>query len=193
MPCPEKKRSLSVEGNMHLPQNFETIPIFGKEQGIEREILFGRLRAGIPEMESRLLRLSKKWLCRFFEKASLRSAPRLSAYSGQFDAHSAQSVFRRAQVAAENRFYSFHVCGRETLRDFFNKLESRDSISGIPALFSAFRKRERGRPAVRFRSRRGRRGRASFSCGGRGRQSRSRTPASAPASQRWKCSCRRSW
>ena len=62
--------------------------------------------------------LSKKWQNHFFEKASLRSAPRLSAESGQFDAHSAQSVFCRAQVAAENESYRFRVCGRETLRGF---------------------------------------------------------------------------
>ena len=48
------------------------------------------------------VRLSKKWLYHFFEKASLRSAPLLSADSGQFDAHSAQSVFCHAHVAAEN-------------------------------------------------------------------------------------------
>ncbi len=48
------------------------------------------------------VRLSKKWHCHFFEKASLRSAPLLSADSGQFDAHSAQSVFCHAHVAAEN-------------------------------------------------------------------------------------------
>ena len=41
----------------------------------------------------RRLRLSKKWLRHFFEKDSLRSAPRLPAESGQFDARSAQSVF----------------------------------------------------------------------------------------------------
>ena len=53
-----------------------------------------------------------------FEKASLRSAPRLSAESGQFDAHSAQSVFCHAQAAAENGSYRFRVCGCETLRGF---------------------------------------------------------------------------
>ena len=68
------------------------------------------------------LKLSKKWPCHFFEKASLRSAPQLSADSGQFDAHSAQSVFRHAHVAAENRSYCFRVCGRETLRGFFDML-----------------------------------------------------------------------
>ena len=68
-------------------------------------------------------RLSKKWLCHFFEKASLRSAPQLSADSGQFDAHSAQSVFRHAHVAAENELYCFRVCGRETLRGFFRQAE----------------------------------------------------------------------
>ena len=60
----------------------------------------------------------EKWQNHFFEKASLRSAPRLSAESGQFAAHSAQSVFCRAQVAAENGSYRFRVCGRETLRGF---------------------------------------------------------------------------
>jgi len=35
------------------------------------------------------LRPSKKWQSHFFEKDSLRSAPQLSAYSGQFDARSA--------------------------------------------------------------------------------------------------------
>ena len=68
-------------------------------------------------------RLSKKWLCHFFEKASLRSAPLLSADSGQFDAHSAQSVFCHAHVAAENELYCFRVCGRETLRGFFRQAE----------------------------------------------------------------------
>ncbi len=71
-----------------------------------------------------LLCLSKKWLCRFFEKASLRSAPLLPADSGQFDAHSAQSVFCHAHVAAENVSYCFRVCGRETLRGFFDMLGS---------------------------------------------------------------------
>ena len=47
-------------------------------------------------------RLSKKRQSHFFEKDSLRSAPQLSADSGQFDAHSAQSVFCHAHVAAEN-------------------------------------------------------------------------------------------
>ena len=73
-------------------------------------------------MTAGVLRLSKKWPCHFFEKASLRSAPQLSADSGQFDAHSAQSVFRHAHVAAENRSYCFRVCGRETLRGFFDIL-----------------------------------------------------------------------
>ena len=75
----------------------------------------------LPEGEPRL---SKKWPCHFFEKDSLRSAPQLSADSGQFDAHSAQSVFRHAHVAAENELYCFRVCGRETLRGFFDKLSS---------------------------------------------------------------------
>ena len=70
-------------------------------------------------------RLSKKWPCRFFEKASLRSAPLLSADSGQFNAHSAQSVFRHAHVAAENESYCFRVCGRETLRGFFTDCDAR--------------------------------------------------------------------
>ena len=68
------------------------------------------------------MRLSKKWLCHFFEKESLRSAPLLSAESGQFDAHSAQSVFCHAHVAAENESYCFRACGRETLRGLFDKL-----------------------------------------------------------------------
>ena len=86
-------------------------------------------------------RLSKKWLCRFFEKASLRSAPRLSADSGQFDAHSAQSVFRHAHVAAENISYCFRVCGRETLRGFLSccqkpagLLVQQDTLQDIQAL-----------------------------------------------------------
>ena len=54
-------------------------------------------------------RLSKKWLCHFFEKASLRSAPLLSADSGQFDAHSAQSVFCHAHVAAENISWIYNI------------------------------------------------------------------------------------
>ena len=57
------------------------------------------------------LRPSKKWQSHFFEKDSLRFAPQLSAYSATLEG---------AHVAAENRFYSFHVCGRETLRGFFN-------------------------------------------------------------------------
>ena len=69
------------------------------------------------------LRPSKKWHCHFFEKVSLRSAPRLSADSGQFDACFAQSVFCHAQVAAENKFYSFRVCGRETLRGFIDSIK----------------------------------------------------------------------
>ena len=73
-------------------------------------------------MTAGVLRLSKKWPCHFFEKASLRSAPQLSADSGQFDAHYAQSVFRHAHVAAENRSYCFRICGRETLRGFFDIL-----------------------------------------------------------------------
>ena len=71
----------------------------------------------------RRLRLSKKWLRHFFEKDSLRSAPRLPAESGQFDARSAQSVFCHAHVAAENQSYLFRACGRETLRGFFDKLK----------------------------------------------------------------------
>ena len=76
------------------------------------------------------VRLSKKRLCRFFEKASLRSAPLLSADSGQFDAHSAQSVFCHAHVAAENKLYCFRVCGRETLRGFFDILSTPVCIHG---------------------------------------------------------------
>ena len=53
-------------------------------------------------------------------KDSLRSAPRLSDLSGQFDAHFAQSVFCHAHVAAENGLHRFHACGRETLRGFWN-------------------------------------------------------------------------
>ena len=70
------------------------------------------------------LKLSKKRRSHFFEKAPLRSAPLLSADSGQFDAHSAQSVFCHAHVAAENKLYCFRVCGRETLRGFFDILEA---------------------------------------------------------------------
>ena len=69
------------------------------------------------------LKLSKKRRSHFFEKAPLRSAPLLSADSGQFDAHSAQSVFCHAHVAAENVSYLFRVCGRETLRGFFDILK----------------------------------------------------------------------
>ena len=78
-----------------------------------------------PERLS-LLIPSKKWQSHFFEKDSLRSAPQLSAISGQFDARSAQSVFCHAHIAAENRFHRFHVCGCETLRGSFDKLK-RDS------------------------------------------------------------------
>ena len=76
------------------------------------------------------LRLSKKWLCHFFEKEPLRSAPQLSADSGQFDAHSAQSVFCHAHVAAENKLYCFRVCGRETLRGFFYMLDAPGRMAG---------------------------------------------------------------
>jgi len=55
--------------------------------------------------------ISKKRQSRFFEKNPLRSAPRLSALSGQFNAHSAQSVFCHAHVAAENELNYFRVCG----------------------------------------------------------------------------------
>ena len=77
----------------------------------------------------RRLRLSKKWLRHFFEKDSLRSAPRLPAESGQFDARSAQSVFCHAQVAAENGSYRFRVCGRETLRGLSASGERRPSAA----------------------------------------------------------------
>ena len=82
--------------------------------------------------------LSKKWLCRFFEKASLRSAPLLPADSGQFDAHSAQSVFCHAHAAAENESYCFRVCGRETLRGIFDILKPHlpgwaGGVSSLPA------------------------------------------------------------
>ena len=88
----------------------------------------------------RRLRLSKKWLRHFFEKDSLRSAPRLPAESGQFDARSAQSVFCHAHVAAENQSYLFRACGRETLRGFFDKLKRlpREALLGegpFPCLF----------------------------------------------------------
>jgi len=46
--------------------------------------------------------VSEKRQSHFPEKGSLRSVPRLSAESGQFDTHSAQSVFCHAHVAAEN-------------------------------------------------------------------------------------------
>ena len=87
-----------------------------------------------------LLCLSKKWQGRFFEKASLRSAPLLPADSGQFDAHSAQSVFCHAHVAAENESYCFRVCGRETLRGFFDML-------GSPPLVGCFACRKSGKAA----------------------------------------------
>lgn len=75
------------------------------------------------EQTLRRLRPSKKWHCHFFEEVSLRSAPQLSADSGQFDARFAQSVFCHAQVAAKNKFYSFRVCGRETLRGFIDSIK----------------------------------------------------------------------
>ena len=78
-----------------------------------------QLKRTVPPRNGTLFRLSKKRQSHFFEKASLRSAPLLSADSGQFDAHSAQSVFCHAHVAAENGSYCFRVCGRETLRGFF--------------------------------------------------------------------------
>ncbi len=66
------------------------------------------------------LKPSKKWQSHFFERDPLRSAPWLSAYSGQLDARSVQSVFCHAHVAAENRFYIFHVRRRKTLQGFFS-------------------------------------------------------------------------
>ena len=79
----------------------------------------------------RRLRLSKK--CKhFFEgRVALRSAPRLSADGGQFDAHSARSIFCHAHVAAENDFTFFTACGRRTLRGFFDKL--RRLLAGVLA------------------------------------------------------------
>ena len=58
----------------------------------------------------------------FRGKIALRSAPRLAAKGGQFDAHSARSIFCHAHVAAENDFTLFAASGRQTLRGFFEKL-----------------------------------------------------------------------
>ena len=52
-----------------------------------------------------LLSVSKKWRSHFFERASLRSAPRLSAVSGQFDARFVQSVFVRRTRRRKKRFH----------------------------------------------------------------------------------------
>jgi len=55
----------------------------------------------------------------FFDKrAALRSAPRLSAISGQFDARSAKSVFCHAHVAAENESNIFRRCDGEFCEAF---------------------------------------------------------------------------
>ena len=63
----------------------------------------------VPYSGQSLLRLSKKWLHHFFEKASLRIAPLLSAYSGQFDTHFAQSFFCHAHVASENISWIYNI------------------------------------------------------------------------------------
>lgn len=49
---------------------------------------------------------------------SRRFAPRLFAEADKQDTGSAQGVFCRAPVAAENGSHRFHACGRETLRGF---------------------------------------------------------------------------
>ena len=55
----------------------------------------------------------------FFDKwDALRSAPRLSAKGGQFDARSARSVFAHVHAAGENRFYFFRACERELCEAF---------------------------------------------------------------------------
>ena len=85
------------------------------------------------------------------EKASLRSAPLLSADSGQFDAHSTQSVFCHAHVAAENELHSFRVCGRETLRGFLtNETPPGEIPGGVFCFFGFFTVRSGGRPEAPF-------------------------------------------
>ena len=54
----------------------------------------------------------------FYKVAALRSAPRLSAKGGQFDARSVRSVFVHVHAAPKTDFILFRACGRETLRGF---------------------------------------------------------------------------
>ena len=74
----------------------------------------GKVSSGSWESEKRehpqgcsLLRLSKKWQSHFFEKVSLRSAPRLSAESGQLEVaplrHYDSRAFWRANRAASSK------------------------------------------------------------------------------------------
>jgi len=62
--------------------------------------------------------VSKKRQIHFFEKASLRSAPCLSACGGQIDARSAQSVLSDVHAAGKNDLILFRRSGGETLRVF---------------------------------------------------------------------------
>ena len=62
----------------------------------------------------------------------MRSVPRLSAYSEQFDTRSVQGVFCHAQVAAEYGFHSFHICGCETLRGIFNTMHDESGSHRLP-------------------------------------------------------------
>ena len=54
------------------------------------------------------------------KKFALRSVPRLSASSGQFDTHYARSIFTDVHAAGENVFNRFFACGQKTLRGFYN-------------------------------------------------------------------------
>ena len=101
----------------------------------------------------------------FFEEGlALRSAPRLAAKGGQFDAHSASSIFCHAQVAAENDFTLFAASGRRTLRG--------DSTSCAPP-----------------QGRRGGFTKMSDGVSGRGRRRSGPCPAAAPAERRSPPAC----
>ena len=63
-------------------------------------------------------RVSKRCCASFLRGISLRSAPRLSAYSGQFDACSAQIVFP-TYMPREKQLDYIRAYGRELLRRAF--------------------------------------------------------------------------
>ena len=66
------------------------------------------------------MRLSKKWLCHFFEKESLRSVPLLSAASGQ---QRRRNVFSAAHLSRQktNRT-AFAPADAKLCEAFFDKL-----------------------------------------------------------------------